>query len=145
MSKKTMFLVMCPLVMLGTTAAQAVTVDLSSPQEGGVVGPGDTISVTVTVTNDSAKRDLIRLTANIDAAGIPVPISVRVKSKLNLKAGQVWTQTVTATIPSLDGIPPEYIPTEPVPVTLTVAATGKKSGTQDEDSLMVTFDPDAGP
>ena len=48
--------------LLAATVPEAVTIDLSSAQEGGVVHPGDTVELTVTVTNDWVKTGRIRAT-----------------------------------------------------------------------------------
>ena len=51
MLKKLMFAsVLCAAFAMGATSAQAVTIDLSSPQEGAILHPGDAVEVTVTVT-----------------------------------------------------------------------------------------------
>jgi len=133
--KRLLLVGLCPVFVLGVASAQAVTIDLSSPQEGTVVHPGQTVSLTITVTNDTNKRDLITLTGSAIVEGVPVDVPVGYKSKKNLKPGQVWTQTISGTIPA------DLVLPGPVAVTVTGVATGKKSGTTASDSVSATAAP----
>jgi uncharacterized protein YfaS (alpha-2-macroglobulin family) len=128
-------LVALAVVGIGASTVQAVAIDLSSPQEGTVLHPGDTVSLTVTVTNNSSRRDLITVTGTAAVSGITVPGPLTYSIQLNLKAGEVYTQTFSGTIPA------DYQLGNPVSVTLTAVAVGKKSGTTASDSVSATVEP----
>jgi hypothetical protein len=134
MLKKLMFAsVLCAAFAMGATSAQAVTIDLSSPQEGQVLHPGDAVEATVTVTNDTASKDVIHVTFTATALGYPV--TGQAKIRLKLAAGESVTRTIGAVIPADLQLP------GPVEVTITGVAVGKISGTQASDSISATVAP----
>jgi len=126
---------LCQLLAVGVTTVQAVTVDISSPQEATEVKPGDTIELTVTVTNDSPDRDCVAVTLKLVADGIKHPVVARGWIRLKLEPGETVTKTIALTVPADLQLP------GPVAATLEAVATGNKSGTQDTDSLSITLVP----
>ncbi len=124
-----------PLAVLGAGVAQGVTVDLSSPQEGSVVHPGDTVALTLTVTNDTAEKDVIAVTLNLTIDGLQHAVVARGSFRLRLDAGQSVTKTLSLTIP------PDLPLQGPVVGTLEATAVGRRSQTQDSDSLTITLAP----
>ena len=58
-------LFVCVLSLCLVPAVSAVTVDLSSPQEGTALAPGDTLELALTVTNDSNAPDLVVLVMDV--------------------------------------------------------------------------------
>ena len=125
--------VLCPVFVMGAAPAKGVTIDLSSPQDGGVLYPGDTAEVTITVTNDTPKRDHILVTLKVIADGAVVMDLG--KTRLKLKSGEVWSQTINVTVP-----PDEPI-TEPVVATLVGVAASRRAHTEVSDSVSATVMP----
>ena len=125
------------LSVLGAVpAAQAVTVDLTSPQEGGTIHPGDTLSITVTATNDSAETDKIKVSVafmvTIDGERF---VFTRAHVRMELEPGQTASQTLTV-------VTPTNLPlTGPAPVLVRGKALGNTSGTQASDTLALTMAP----
>lgn len=122
-------------LVLGTTAAQAVTIDLSSPQEGAEVCPGEAVELSVVVTNDTAECDCVVVVLKFVADGIKHPVLTRGYIRVKLQPGESVTKTVALTVPAdleLEG---------PVAATIQAEATGKKSQTEAADSLSITLVP----
>lgn len=137
MSRKLMCLAaLVPLFFLGVTSAQGVTVDLSSPQEGAEVQPGDTVEMTVVVTNDTTAKDCVVVTLKLMIEGIQHPVVARGYLRLKqLEPGAEVTRTVALTIPA------DLVLAGPAVATIDATASGKKSGTQDTDSITITVVP----
>ena len=137
MSSKLMYLaILAPVFFFGVTTAQAVTVDLSSPQEGMEVQPGDTVEMTVTVTNDTTIKDCVMVTLKLTVEGIQHPVVARGYIRLKqLEPGASVTQTVALTIPS------DLVLSEPATATIDATASGKKSQTEDTDSFGIIVVP----
>ena len=142
MSRK-MILSAIVLPFLMGAVAQAVTVDLSSPQEGAVLSPGDSVEVTLTVTNDTADKDIVFvfLSLVVDADGQPIVLGEARPLRLKLEAGEAVTKTIAATIP--DMFMPQ-LQAGSYDVTINAFADGKKSKTTDEDMLLFTLEIPAG-
>jgi hypothetical protein len=116
--------------------AQAVTIDLSSPQEGGTVHPGDMVEMTVTVTNDWDKKDIIHVffDLTVEVGGEPMIVG-QAKRRLKLEAGETVEETMAVEIPA------ELPIMEPAVVTIDALAIGRKSQTEDSDTLSLTVEP----
>ena len=137
MSRK-MLLIAIVLPFLMGAVAQAVTVDLSSPQEGTVLGPGDSVEVTMTITNETAEKDIVFvwISLTIDADGQEIVLGQARPLRLKLEAGEAVSKTIAATLPEI------YLPGLPAgsyDVTISAVAEGKKSNTTDEDMLWFTL------
>jgi hypothetical protein len=113
-------------------AAQAVEIDLTSPSEGATVYPGDLVEMTVTVTNETAKKDIIHITFELvaDIGGEPVLVGTA-KRRLKLPAGDSVSETMGMVVPDLPF-------TGEADVTVEAVAVGKKSKTQASDVLLLT-------
>ena len=136
MTRKLTYSVVLGLVLLfGTAAAQAVTVDLSSPQEGTEVQPGATVEMTVTVTNDAAIKDCVVVTLKLVTEGIQHPVVAKGWIRLKLEPGETATRTIALTVPDTLEL------AGPVPATIEAAASGKKTATSAVDSVSLTLVP----
>lgn len=134
-SKLTYSIVLGLMLLLGTAAAQAVTVDISSPQEGTEVQPGAAVEITVTVTNDAEIKDCVVVTLKLVVEGIQHPVAAKGWIRLKLEPGESVTRTIELTVPAdleLEG---------PTVATIEATASGKKTGTTDSDSLSLTLVP----
>jgi len=135
MTKKLAYSVVLGSILLFSAAAQAVTVDLSSPQEGTEVQPGATVEMTVTVTNDAAIKDCVVVTLKLVAEGIQHPVVAKGWIRLKLEPGETATRTIALTVPDALEL------AGPVPATIEAAASGKKTATSAVDSVSLTLVP----
>jgi hypothetical protein len=112
--------------------AQAVQIDLWSEDEGATVFPGDEVVMTVTVTNETAKKDIIHITFEMtaDIGGEPVLVGTA-KRRIKLPAGETLVEEMGAVVPDLPF-------TGQADVTIKGTAKGKKSKTEAEDTLLLT-------
>ncbi len=122
-------------LLLLTPLAQAVTIDLSSPQEGTTVYPGDTVSMTASITNETDAPDLILVTVSLTADVPGNPVNFEGSFRLPLDAGETAEQTLEFDVPADLQVPAE------IPVTISATAVGQESGTEDSDSLSLTLAP----
>jgi hypothetical protein len=124
------------LLGLWAGSAQAVEIDLTSPDEGGVICPGDFVEVTATVTNETDKKDIIHVDFDLTVVvgGQPV-FTGAAKRRLKLDAGETVSETIGAEVP----VTPLA---EEADVMIDATAKGKKSKTEASDSLFMTLDPD---
>jgi len=136
MTRKLTYSVVLGLILLfGTAAAQAVTIELSSPQEGAEVQPGATVEMTVVVTNDAEIKDCVVVTLKLVVEGIQHPVAAKGWIRLKLQPGESATRTIALTVPAnleLEG---------PTPATIEATASGKKTETSASDSLSLTLVP----
>ncbi len=121
--------------LLLAPVAQAVVIDLGSPQEGTVVYPGDTVSMTASVTNDTDAPDMILITVTLSADVPGNPINFEGSFRLPLDAGETVEQTLEFDVPADLEVPAE------IPITISATAEGLESGTSDSDSLSLTLAP----
>lgn len=128
-------MVLCPLFIWGVTAAQAVTVDISSPQEGTEVQPGDMLEMTVVVTNDTTAKDCVAVTLKLVAEGIKHPVVARGYVRVKLAPGETVTETIALVVPA------DLQLAGPTPATLQADASGNKTQTTDSDSFSITLVP----
>jgi uncharacterized protein (DUF58 family) len=114
--------------------AQAIDIELSSPDEGATVYPGDEVEMTVSVTNDWTKKDIIhiRFELTADIGGEPVLVGTA-KRRIKLPAGETLVETMGAVVPDLPF-------TGQAEVTIEGTAVGKKSKDQDTDTLLLTVE-----
>jgi hypothetical protein len=126
------------LFALGMWAApaQAVEINLTSPQEGTTVYPGDFVEITATVTNETDKKDIIHIVFDlvVEVGGQPL-FAGQAKMRMKLAPGETVSETMGAEIPDPLPLPGEG------DVTITATANGKISKTQDTDSLFLTVAP----
>ncbi len=134
--KLTYSIVLGLILLFGTATAQAVTVDISSPQEGTEVQPGAAVEMTVTVTNDAEIKDCVVVTLKLVVEGIQHPVAAKGWIRLKqLAPGESVTRTIELTVPAnleLEG---------PTPATIEATASGKKTGATASDSLSLTLVP----
>jgi uncharacterized protein (DUF58 family) len=120
---------------LWAASAQAVEIEISSPQEGQTVYPGDWVEMDVTVTNETAKKDIVHITFDltVEIGGQPV-FTGAAKRRMKLAAGETVTETIGTEVPVL-----------PLPdvadVTIEATAKGRVSKTEDYDFLTATLSP----
>ncbi len=126
---------LCPVFVWGASVAQAVTIDVTSPQEGAEVQPGGTVEMTVTVTNETAMKDCIAVVFKLTVEGIKHPVVTRGYLRLKLEAGESVTETVALTVPADLQLP------GPTPATVEITATGNKTQTSDSESVSLTLVP----
>src|SRR5436189_1377523 len=90
------------VLAFGATTASAVTLDITSPQAGTVLHPGDTIDVTVTVTNDTDKPDIIGLVLRhtLTVNGHTFLLGTANRVRFRLGAGQSVSNTLEFTVPT---------------------------------------------
>jgi hypothetical protein len=126
-------LFVCVLSLCLVPAVSAVTVDLSSPQEGTALAPGDTLELALTVTNDSNAPDLVVLVLDVQVGdGEPgnIPGISHKPIRIKLGPGQSVTKNLELVLPDykklLSG---EYA------ITLSVEANGLLSQTQASDTI----------
>jgi hypothetical protein len=120
---------------LWSAPAQAVQIDLTSPSEGGVVAPGDEVEATVIVVNDTDEKDIVHVTFDltVEIAGQPV-YAATAKRRMKLAAGETVVETILVVVPEVE------LPA-PALATVDALAKGRKSKTEDADSLSVTVIP----
>jgi hypothetical protein len=120
---------------LWAAPADAVQIDISSPQEGQVIEPGDWVEMTVTVTNETDKKDLVIISFDLtfEIGGQPV-FTGAAKRRMKLKAGETKEETIGTQVPELPL-------TEEADVTVEATANGRVSKTEDSDILFATVVP----
>jgi hypothetical protein len=120
---------------LWASSAQAVEIDLTSADEGGVIYPGDWVEVTVTVTNETDRKDIVHINFDltVEVAGETV-FTGAAKRRLKLAAGETVQETIGTEIP----VTPL---TEEADVTVDALAKGRVSKTEASDSLFMTLSP----
>ena len=133
--KLTYSVVLGSILLFGTAVAQAVTVDLASPQEGTEVQPGATVEMTVTVTNDAAIKDCVVVTLKLVADGIQHPVVAKGWIRLKLEPGESATRTIALVVPA------DLKLSAAVPATIEATASGKKTQTEATDSVSLTLVP----
>ncbi len=138
MSGKKMSLVaVCSILLIGATA-QAVVVDLSSSQAGTTLVPGETVDLTLTVTNDTAANDVVyvQLSMTIQVGEQTFTLDKAKPFRLKLGPEESFTKTVEVTIPNLGF----DLLAQPVSITITATAEGRTSETTATDSVDFTLD-----
>jgi hypothetical protein len=120
---------------LVATPAQAVQVALSSPQEGTTVYPGDEVEVTVSVINETDKKDIVHVFFDliVDIGGEPV-VAGAAKRRMKLDPGEAVSETIIGVVPAV----PLAAPAD---VTIEATATGRKSKTEDSDAVFFEVSP----
>jgi hypothetical protein len=115
--------------------AQAVQTALSSPQEGATVYPGDEVEVTLSVINETEKKDIVHVFFDliVDIDGEPVVVG-SAKRRLKLAPGEAVSETIL-------GVVPEVPLTAEADVTVEATAVGRKSKTEDSDAVFFVVSP----
>ena len=137
-SKKYLFYCLVAVVLCIGAIAEAVTLDITSPTDGSVFGPGDTVVFAMTVTNDTDDKDVIfiMIQATIEINGRYNSSESAKPFKVKLDAGKSVYNMSSLTIP-------ENLPEPPIgqiTITLEATAVGKKSKTQSSDAVTVILD-----
>lgn len=135
MLRLTIALAACLAFAAVSSTASAVTVELSSPQEGATLSLGDTLTLTMTVTNDAAVPDRVVARVSVDIGGTILGCQGTGALQANLAPGESASKTVTLTIPKC------LVITGPVPGTASVEAISRQTGAVATDSLGFTVAP----
>ncbi len=135
-------LFVCVLLAAFVPSVSAVTVDLSSPQEGTTLAPGDSLEVALTVTNDSDAVDTVvvvldvQVNEKVPGDGIPVPAPGNIPGishkpiRIKLAPGQSVTRNFELVLPDYTNLPPgDYN------MTIIADASGLLSKTEASDSV----------
>ncbi|NIP27568.1 MAG: hypothetical protein GWN67_23595 [Phycisphaerae bacterium] len=134
--KMTYLAVLSVLFVMGSTA-QAVVIDMNSPQDGLTVGRGDTIQMTVKLTNDTDIKDVVNVRFRMTLTGDDKSIVLQGRPmRLRMEPGQELEWTVETTIPEF--LPP--LPTGPIDIVIIGRAEGLKSGTESNDTVSFILD-----
>lgn len=120
---------------LWASSAGAVELDLTSPDEGGVIHPGDWVEVTVSITNETNTKDIVHIDFDliVEVEGETV-FTGSAKRRMKLAAGETVNETIGTEVP----ITPL---TEEADVTVDATAKGRKSKTEASDSVYMTLLP----
>ena len=120
---------------LWASSAQAVEFDLTSEAEGQDICPGDWVMVTVSVTNETDKKDIVHVDFDltVEVAGETV-FTGSAKRRMKLAAGETVEETIGTEVP----VTPL---TEEADVTVDATAKGRKSKTEASDSVYMTLLP----
>ncbi|MCK4659397.1 MAG: hypothetical protein KAV82_07735 [Phycisphaerae bacterium] len=122
--------------LLLAPVAQGVTVDLSSPQEGTTVYPGETVTISIELVNDTEEMDIVRVDLSLTVEIPEMDPIIRLGSfRLPLEAGEVVSEELEYEIPA-DLPLPSY-----VSATIEAVAVGLESGTEDSDTLSLAIAP----
>jgi len=103
------------------TTAQAVQTELTSPQAGTTVYPGDEVEVTLTLTNETGDKDIVHVYFDliVEIDGQPV-VAGTAKRRMKLAPGE--------TVGEAD-------------VTIAATAKGRKSKTEDSAAVYLVVSP----
>ncbi len=120
---------------LWASSAQAVELDLTSDAEGQDICPGDWVEVTVTVTNETDKKDIVHVDFDLTVeVGGETVFTGAAKRRMKLAAGETVEETIGTEVP----VTPL---TEEADVTVDALAKGRKSKTEASDSVYMTLLP----
>jgi hypothetical protein len=123
----------CVVSMSLVPAVSAITVDLSSPQEGAILAPGDTLELALTVGNDSEGVDLAVLIMDVEVGGGEpgnIPGINHKPIRIKIGPGQSVTKNLELVLPAYKQLPPgEYA------ITISVEAKGLLSQTEATDAI----------
>lgn len=124
------------ILLSATTAAQAVTIDLSSPQAGEAIQWGDTVDLTVEIANETAVRDVVtvRFETMAIVKGKPTMLARPKNMRLKLRAGEVNTRTIQVTIPT-------RLPEGTTGIMIRATALGLQTETSSTSSVAFTLIP----
>ena len=123
------------LLGLWTASAQAVELDLTSLDEGGVIRPGDWVEVTVTVTNETDDKDIIHIDFDLSVeVGGQTVFTGSAKRRMKLAAGETVSETIGTEVP----VTPLTVEAD---VTVDATAKGRRSKTEASDSIFMTLMP----
>ncbi len=131
-------LFVCMLLAGLVPAASAVTVDLSSPQEGATLAPGDTLELALTVANDSTWLDLAIVMMDVEVTttdpNAPAPGNI---PGISHKPVRIWLAPGKSVTRDLELVLPDYkkLPAGEYAVTISVEVLGVISQTQAGDSV----------
>lgn len=135
-------LFVCVLSLSLVSTVSAVTVDLSSPQEGTTVAPGDTVELTLTVTNDSEEVEFVIAFMDVEVGdrvsgdGIPEPGPGNIPGishkpiRIKLAPGESTTIDYELVLPDYSNLP-----TGTYAFTISIEANGLLSKTESSDTL----------
>jgi hypothetical protein len=117
------------------TTAQAVQTELTSPQAGTTVYPGDEVEVTLTLTNETGDKDIVHVYFDliVEIDGQPV-VAGTAKRRMKLAPGETVSETIL-------GVVPEVPLTGEADVTIAATAKGRKSKTEDSAAVYLVVSP----
>lgn len=134
--KRVMFMAVCLFVLAFVSEVSAITVDLSSPQEGVTLAPGDSLELDLTVTNDSDALELAVLRMDIVGKGSigNIPGISHKPIRLILAPGESVTKVFELVFPDYKLLPPgEYI------IDIAVIAYGRVTETEATDTITLVL------
>lgn len=134
--KKVMLLAVCLFVLAFVSKASAISVDLSSPQEGVTLAPGDSLELGLTVTNDSDAPELAVMRMDVVGKGSigNIPGISHKPIRLILAPGESVTKVFELVFPDYKLLPAgEYI------IDIEVIAYGRVTGTEATDSITLVL------
>ena len=128
--------ILCAGVLVAAPTARAVDVDLQPAEQ--TAGPGETVSLTISVTNDTDEGDmvLVFLSLTVEVEGKTITLGKGRPIRLKLDAGESVEKTIEATLP--EDLP--VLPIGDVTLTITADAKGVKSGTEDTATATIVLD-----
>jgi len=140
--KKVIGLFVCALSLSLVSTVSAVTVDLSSPQEGTNVAPGDTVELTLDVVNDSEALELVIAFMDVEVGdrisgdGVPEPAPGNIPG-ISHKPIRIKLAPDESTTIDFELILPDYVklPEGTYLFTISVEASGLMSQTESDDTL----------
>jgi hypothetical protein len=137
MMKNSILLAVVGILFTIAGSAQAVVIDMNSPQDGQTLRRGDDIQLGLTLENETEVRDVVfvkfKMIISSDDQAIVLqgrPLRVR------MDAGQVLEWEIEAQIPEF--LPP--LPAGPISIIIEARAEGTKSGTESNSSVSYILD-----
>lgn len=135
-------LFVCVLSLSLVSTVSAVTVDLSSPQEGTTVAPGDTVELSLNVTNDSEAIEFVIAFMDVEVGdrvsgdGIPEPGPGNIPG-ISHKPIRIKLAPGESTTIDYELILPDYVklPVGTYGFTISIEASGLISKTESSDTL----------
>jgi uncharacterized membrane protein len=135
-------LFVCVLSLSLVSTVSAVTVDLSSTQEGTTVAPGDTVELSLNVTNDSEEVEFVIAFMDVEVGdrvsgdGIPEPGPGNIPG-ISHKPIRIKLAPGESTTIDYELVLPDYanLPAGTYAFTISIEAKGLLSKTESSDTL----------
>ena len=123
------------VLAIASGSAAAVSVELSSPDAGQTLAPGDTLTLTVVVTNDTSASDRVVAKTSVVIGDATLGCQGQGALQASIAPGESATKTLILTIPK------SLVLLGPVTGTAEVVATSRRTGAVASDSLEFTVAP----